>query len=897
MPLAHGSSQDVISRNIAELMRTGNYSQEQAAAIAYHAAGKTDDVEKARPTSRDDFAYTPDDEPSHWKLPIDTEARVSQAIDALAGDGNAPHGQGVKIPPDARAGVVRKIAGRINSLPISDDRKKELRDKLAPHRAKATEFFGGEKLKALGSGKVGGYLIAFGKPADAQGEWFDPNVETHLDWFGGTTRPILFHHGQTDDDLDDVIEEIGSLYKIVRDNHGIWAEGQLDMTNPRAVQVYNDVRRGKIGWSSGSSPHLAKTDDTGRIYEWAIVEASLTPTPAAGKRTTVQALKFVTSTFTPASTTTKEPISAKERGVAPKGERKTLRTDKRTGETPMKIKTDTALIAALEKAGIAAEQIVEVLKEMGAADPDDELAEPATMADDDSDGSVDDATMAKDDEETPATADDAEKGANFVEHNDDETISDGGTMAPQAASSRGEPGTGTSGKAKAQAGNNAKVLATALQLALATMKSEPAKSRAQGAQYDNPTRKKAQVSDMRTPYHNMSAADMAYLYTLRANLKQPRFMPVTYQREMAEKAMKAYNANQLDLAPEVARKVAMKLDWNNVTVAADGQSWVPDLWSSILWMRVRIDNNVAKNIEVFQLPSPTFEYPIESTDPVVYAVGEANLDTNMTLSTNVFTRSKLAVTKLQFVAKKLGLQVGFSTEINEDSIIPFIPQLRSQATRAFANSIDNVILNSDSVTGTGNINYKGANTSAAPNSKFLFGGGDGMRKNALVTNTAAAINVAGGYPTLLTLRNLRSKMISSTNAYGIDPSELVMFVEPLTYTRLLSIDEINVFMNNGRDATVNTGMVRQIDGIDVYPSAELALCDSTGYAMNDGSGTLGQIVLAARNAWKVGYMRQVMTDVSYVPWDDNYVLTMTARVAIGKKDTVASAVAYNINVN
>ena len=103
-------------------------------------------------------------------------------------------------------------------------------------------------------------------------------------------------------------------------------------------------------------------------------------------------------------------------------------------------------------------------------------------------------------------------------------------------------------------------------------------------------------------------------------------------------------------------------------------------------------------------------------------------------------------------------------------------------------------------------------------------------------------------------------------------------------------------MNNGRNATVNTGIVPNIDGTEVYASQQLALADSTGYALANGAGTLGNFVIFAKPAWKVGYVRQVMTDVSYVPWNDSYILTMTARYAIGNKDNIASAVGYNIQV-
>ena len=748
-------------------------------------------------------------------------------------------------------------------------------DRLAvmERSAKATEYFHGSAMKALGDGKVGGYLVVFDGPKDAQGEYFMPNCEFHLEWFATDTRPILYHHGLLD---EDIIEEIGHTTLLRQDGKGLYAEGQLDLTKPAAEDVYNMIRRGEIGWSSGSAPHLSHVNEDGGIDEWAIVEASLTPTPAAGKRTSVQALKFDFTSTAPVlpvgEGAPKEDKAVKTVICGPKSDPTERGNEMSYGN----------IIGAMEGAGADPEMIIAVLKQMegGVAEPDGDetlMADPASVPADGGD-------MAAMPEKAITQTGDG--GADIPE---------GGAvpaMTPPGRNPAPAPGSKS-------ADVNAKAIAEEISKQFRNMRSAPAQAKSVGFVGSNPAREpvKTRVTNMRTPWHNFTYEDMAFFAQLRASGRRPRQMGQEFEREMASKAMKAFDEAKLALDDETHRKVAMKVEFNNTANATDGGNWVPDLWSSALWQRVRIDNNVARNIEVFQMPSPTFEYPIESTDPVVYAVGESDTDAEQTLATNVFTRSKLAVSKLQFVAKKVGLQVGFSTEIEEDSIIPFIPQLRAQATRAFANAIDNLLINSDSVTGTGNINYKGANTSAAPTSKFLFGGGDGFRKNALVTNTAVLQSFSGGIPTLQGLRTLRFKLINSLQAYGINPDELMWVCDPYTYAKMLNIDEINVYMNNGRGATVNTGLVPDFDGSPIFPSAEMLLADSTGYYLSDNSGTLGNILIVAKNAWKVGYVRNVMSDVSYVPWNDSYILTMTARFAIGKKDTVASGLGYNILVS
>lgn len=50
MPLLEGSSDDIIKKNIEELMSTGKYTAEQAAAIAYEKAGRKPKVNASEPT-------------------------------------------------------------------------------------------------------------------------------------------------------------------------------------------------------------------------------------------------------------------------------------------------------------------------------------------------------------------------------------------------------------------------------------------------------------------------------------------------------------------------------------------------------------------------------------------------------------------------------------------------------------------------------------------------------------------------------------------------------------------------------------------------------------------------------------------------------------------------------
>ncbi|NLF79087.1 MAG: hypothetical protein GX573_25625, partial [Chloroflexi bacterium] len=137
-------------------------------------------------------------------------------------------------------------------------------------------------------GRVGGYLVVWGHPAqrDLHGEYFTPDTDLGLDWY--PRRPVLYHHG-LDGELGPVM--IGQIERMQPDSAGVWVEAQLDLRNRWARAVLALVQRDALGWSSGSLPHLVDVAADGHIRRWPIVEGSLTPTPAEPRLTDAVAVK------------------------------------------------------------------------------------------------------------------------------------------------------------------------------------------------------------------------------------------------------------------------------------------------------------------------------------------------------------------------------------------------------------------------------------------------------------------------------------------------------------------------------------------------------------------------------------------------------------------------------
>lgn len=139
--------------------------------------------------------------------------------------------------------------------------------------------FGGA-VKALGNGKVGGYLVLFGDETsrDLEDDWFDASTDFDID--DGAKSTVYYQHGQ-DPDLGKRKLGRGTL-KV--DDTGAWIEAQLQMRDAYERAIYQLAEEGKLGWSSGTAPHLVEREKVGkgwRIKRWPLgLDASLTPTPA-----------------------------------------------------------------------------------------------------------------------------------------------------------------------------------------------------------------------------------------------------------------------------------------------------------------------------------------------------------------------------------------------------------------------------------------------------------------------------------------------------------------------------------------------------------------------------------------------------------------------------------------
>jgi hypothetical protein len=138
--------------------------------------------------------------------------------------------------------------------------------------------YNGSEVKALGDGRVGGYLVRFGsdKEPDLTGDFF-----TNATDFGGFGQADIYYQHGMDTKLGKRRLGRGDLRA---DDLGVWIEAQLALRDEYEKAVYQLAEAGKLGWSSGTASHLVGREAVGKAYHitaWPLgLDASLTPTPA-----------------------------------------------------------------------------------------------------------------------------------------------------------------------------------------------------------------------------------------------------------------------------------------------------------------------------------------------------------------------------------------------------------------------------------------------------------------------------------------------------------------------------------------------------------------------------------------------------------------------------------------
>lgn len=421
-------------------------------------------------------------------------------------------------------------------------------------------------------------------------------------------------------------------------------------------------------------------------------------------------------------------------------------------------------------------------------------------------------------------------------------------------------------------------------------------------------------------YDHMDAADLACVVEVLKGASKP----------ISDHAFKALAVKLVDEAKDheyAARGVkamvdaglpfegsAVKADeLNRSTLASYGDEWAVTANSSALWEQIRKESPIMSMIPSVEVPqgSEAISIPIEGTDPVFYKVAQAADDAatgGLSEPVPTVTSSRLNTpTKGSLTVAKLGARVRWTGELDEDSIIPWAPNLRRQIAAAATEYMDHVVIDGDTrTTATTNINDIGG-TPAGTEAYLVF---NGFRYIALTTSGR---NRSGGAVDEDDF--LDTAKLLGPAGKGADPNKVAFLVDPNTHRKLLkAITALKTADVYPGAPTISNGRITQIWGYPVIETWGMGYVhtysphsmtgyehqfDTAGKVNQDtaANNTTGAILLVRWDRWYLGWKRRMTMEVTRYPkWDGSEIVALT-RLGLVNRDTVhASAITYNVTL-
>jgi len=320
------------------------------------------------------------------------------------------------------------------------------------------------------------------------------------------------------------------------------------------------------------------------------------------------------------------------------------------------------------------------------------------------------------------------------------------------------------------------------------------------------------------------------------------------------------------------------------TTAAAGDELVNTEEARELWDDVNLETAVASLFSTIQMPSNPFLVPVQLGD-VNWYPGTENVATKSTT---------LATARRTLTAYELVAEVPWSYDLDEDSVIAMMEELRRSLMRNAAEVIDDVLINADTTT-LNNINADGATITAtdAGKGQWLLGF-NGIRHLPLVTATAMRVSHSAAVD-----EDMFNELRRLTKKHAVRPSENVFITDISTYLKSLQLTSVQTLDKFGPQATMLTGQLGAVEGIPLIVSEQMLLTASDGLVTDGTDGTVGGLLLVNRSQWRVGFKRELTIETVRDPIKRQNVMIVSFRIALQDQSGEAStqthtALSYNI---
>jgi phage head maturation protease len=409
-------------------------------------------------------------------------------------------------------------------------------------------------------------------------------------------------------------------------------------------------------------------------------------------------------------------------------------------------------------------------------------------------------------------------------------------------------------------------------------------------------------------YDNVGAGDIAFLIeTLASAKRNGRSRRGVSDAAYKALAMRLESEEVRDSAPLQVAATAMKMagvkanEIAQSTLANYGDEWVGVAYSGQLWEAIRHETFVLNNLPQMEVPAgaESVVIPLEGTDPTWYKVGQSSgISANPGgVVTNTVTASTMGTDNQTMTLAKLGARVLWTGEMEEDSVLPYVPQLQRQLVVSGSEYVEAAVIDGDTATGA-STNINAIDTTPTGYEYFLTV--NGFRKSPLITTTAnsrdgAALTVEDWLETV--------KLMGSAGKNALDRNKVAFIIDPSTHWKALQLAEFktqDVFTG----ATIEGGLLTKVWGYPQYLSAHMCKISGTGLsnaagavdADTAGNNTKGQILAVRWDQWLFGWRRRMTIETTRVAAADATEIVALMRFGLTQRDTEASAISFNLTV-
>ena len=706
----------------------------------------------------------------------------------------------------------------------------------------------GINVKALTGGESGDWIldvrgVPYGSPVnkDLDGEYFAADTQLHEDKF--PLPPATYYHGITEDGrgFASSPEYIGKTVSYEDRPDGRWYRVVLDKSKQYAQRVYAAAQKGLAFASSGSN-HLARVDTGGHIREWPVLELALLDLEGA-----------------------RQP------------------------------KNKHAIVTPAYKAMLEAEgwEIPDILDNNGeSVDNDNDSTQEATGPDSQSTRS---------------------ERIVVSEPSEMENVDMAEDMTPSITPA-----------------DVTRIVADALKADREAQKAEQEAQDAQEAAFQERLKAEQEkwqaeaIKAGRLPefdgapavidgeirrYDNLDIGQNSLLIsTLEAAGKSVR--PGAYKAL----AMKA----EADEKENVPAKFTMKAlryggfrgkanELNYSTQSSYGDEWVTSGVSNQLWLSIRQGTFIANQLPVVEFPAgvESLPIPLESTDPTFYKMAQT---TGLASATDhapaaTVTSSKVGTAQDSLTLVKMGARTLYSGEMEEDSMVPWVPNLMRQLETAGMEQFEGAIIDGDTASGaSANVN----DIAGTPAGTEYFMLVNGPRKLALVTNTANSRS-GGSLDVTDVLETFKLMGNAGKNAMQ-NPRNTILIPDPWVYWKMLDLPEVKT-----RDVsvapTIENGELVALYNHPIYPgwNSWRSSYVNTSYEYKQNSAGKVDVDTAANNLygsllamrldqWLLGYRRRMTIETTRFPESDSTQIVAQMRWGLVYRDTEAAAITYGLTV-